>query len=69
MDATHDRKDEMRDEKFIEDKGKVGGAGLNDHNHKVLTRKILLKLDFRYYSIHCAPNKPYTDATPEFFQS
>lgn len=49
MQAEGDRKVEMADEKFLEiaDK-KVPGDGMSEHDRTVLTRKILLKLDFRY---------------------
>ena len=52
------RKDEMPDDRFIEDKNEVAGTRLNDHAHKALTRKVLLKLDFRYDSLHGAPIHP-----------
>lgn len=42
---------ELGDEKFVEVAKNGNGAGLDgmtDHERTVLTRKILLKLDFRY---------------------
>jgi hypothetical protein len=50
MQDAQNRKEEMADEKFIEvaDKKRIPGEGMTDHERKVLTTKILLKLDFRY---------------------
>ena len=50
MQAEEDRKAETMDDKFVEiaDKKEVAGEGMSEHDRKVLTRKILLKLDFRY---------------------
>jgi len=47
---TPDRKVDMADEKYIEVAGKKAeaGNGMSDHERKVLTRKILLKLDLWY---------------------
>jgi hypothetical protein len=39
----------MSDEKFVEVANKnAAGDGMSEHDRKVLTRKILVKLDFRY---------------------
>ena len=45
-----DRKVDVADEKYIEeaDKKPIGGDEMSDHDRKVLTRKILLKLDLWY---------------------
>ncbi|KAG0646489.1 putative transporter [Hyphodiscus hymeniophilus] len=51
MEDTRDRKDEMGDEKFIEDQKHGAGDGISHHDHKILTRKILLKLDVRIIPI------------------
>ena len=42
-----DRKVDMADEKYIEeaDKTAIGGDEMSEHDRKVMTRKILLKLD------------------------
>lgn len=52
-------KEEMADEKYLEVgmKQHVGGDGMSDHDRKVLTTKILLKLDFRYVSPRIPPPK------------
>ena len=78
MQDTQARKEEMADEKYIEVgmKQPVGGDGMSDHDRKVMTTKILLKLDFRYVScvVHPLNTVPLvsTDANvcyPESFQS
>lgn len=42
-------KQEMPEDRFIEigEKSHVAGDGMSEHDRKVMTTKILLKLDFR----------------------